>query len=84
MVMAREGASLLPTSSCSEKNVKADEERFPIIKKRALFWLKMTTFAFIFCWLSLLTCRSSFQPETAPVLTLDAMHQLMTSQEVRG
>ena len=79
---AKEGASLLPTSSCSVKSVKAGEGRFPI-KKRSLFWLCMTTFTFTFCWLSFLTCRS-FQLEAAPVRTADTMHQLMASQEVRG
>ena len=46
-MVAKEGASLLPTLSCFVKNVKACEGRFHI--KKALFWLHMTTFTFIFC-----------------------------------
>ena len=81
-MVAKEDASLLPTLSYSVKNVKAGEGRFPI-KKRALFWLRITTFTFIFCWLAFLTCRS-FRLEASPVLTADTMRQLMASQEVRG
>ena len=81
-MVAKEDASLLPTLSYSVKNVKAGERRFPI-KKRALFWLRLTTFSFMFCWLAFLTCRS-FKLEAAPVLTADTMRQLMASQEVRG
>ena len=80
MMATKEGASLLPTSSYSVKNVKADEGRFPI--KRALFWLRMTTFTLNFCWLAFLTCRS-FRPEPSSVLTADEMRQLMANQEVR-
>ena len=79
-MVAREAASLLPTSSCSVKNEKAGEGRFPI--KRTLFWLRMTTLAFNFCWLAFLTFRS-FGPEEAPVLSADVMRTLMTKQEVR-
>ena len=79
-MVAKEGTSLLPTTSCSVKNVKAGKGRFPI--KRALFWLHMTTLVFIFCWLAFLTCRS-FGPEAPPVLTADAIRQLMANEEVR-
>ena len=37
MMVAKEGTSLLPTLSCFVKNVKA------------LFWLHVTAFTFIFC-----------------------------------
>ena len=80
-MVAKEDASLLPTLSYSVKNVKSGEGRFPI-KKRAIFWLRITTFTFMFCWLAFLTCRS-FKLEASPVLTAETMRQLMANQEVR-
>ena len=77
----REGASLLPTLSTSVKNAKAEGARLPI--KGTFQWLQITSTALTFCWPAFLTFRS-FQPEAAPVITVDTMRQLMASQEVRG
>ena len=80
-MLDKEGASLLPTSSTSVRNAKAEGGRLPI--KGTFQWLQITSTALTFCWLAFLTFRS-FPPETAPVMTVDMMRQLMTSQEVRG
>ena len=79
---AKEAASLLPTSSTSVKNSKAEEGRFPI--KVAFQWLHISTTALIVCWLAFLTHSCIRQEAPQSVLTSDVTRQLMTSQEVRG
>ena len=79
---AKEAASLLPTSTTSVKDAKAEKGRFPI--KVAFQWLHITTTALIVCWLAFLTHSCIRQEAPQSALTSDVTRQLMTSQEVRG
>ena len=80
-MVAKEDASLPPTSYVKEPKVNGGSGRFPIW--RAFVLVHIATMALVFCWLTFLTLRSA-QPEPGQcVLTPDMIRQLMVGQEVR-